>query len=125
MASIGKGSQDKGKNFERKLAKILKNKFGVEVKRTGSQERWKSHRGDVNAAAWENTILTDFHWECKNRQSWSIIDWYKKSNDDNYGTNKKTLVVATKNNEDDYVFLTLNDFLNILYELEGYRKEDN
>lgn len=124
MASRGSGSRQKGKNYELKLAKFFKAEFGVDVKRTGAQERWKAHGGDINAPAYTYTILNDFFWEAKNRESWAILDWYKKANDDNYGTPKKTVVVVSKNHEDDYVFLSLRDFTNILKELDGYRKEE-
>lgn len=116
-------SRDKGAAYEREIAKILHDKFGVDVKRTGAQERWKAHGGDVNAPEYENTILKDFFWECKNRESWSILEWYKKARDDNQTARKSTVVIASKNREENYVFLSLNDFLRILYELDGYRKE--
>lgn len=124
MASIGRGSRDKGANYEREIAKLLKTKFGVEVKRTGAQEKWKVHGGDVNAPKYANTILTDFFWELKKRESWAILDWYKKAADDCQGSGQTPLVVASKNNEDDYVFLRLKDFLGLLLELDGYHKEE-
>lgn len=122
MASIGRGSRNKGANYERQIAKLLADKFGVIVKRTGAQEKWKVHGGDVNAAKFQNTILTDFFWELKKRESWSIIDWFKKACDDCKGMMQIPVVVASKNNEDDYAFLRLSDFLALLKELDGYRK---
>ena len=124
MASIGRGARDKGANYERRVAKILSAKFGVPVKRTGSQERWGFYSGDVNAPKNIKTILNDFFWECKNREAWAILNWFSKAKDDVRG-DSMPVVVASKNNEDDYVFLTLQDFLKILYELEGYRKEED
>ena len=124
MASIGKGARQKGANFEREVAKILKDKFNVDVRRTGAQERWKVDGGDVNAPSWIKTILNDFHWECKNREKWALLNWYKKTKDDNQGVAKKPIVVASKNFEDDYVFMSLNDFLAIIYELDSWRNED-
>jgi len=62
-------------------------------------------------------------WEMKSRESWNILDWYKKAADDSQGTFKKPVVVASRNHENSYVFLTLEDFLKILTELDGYRKE--
>lgn len=122
MASTGKSARDKGANYERKIAKRLKDEFGVDVKRTGAQERWKVHGGDINAAKYQDTILTDFFWELKCREQWQIIDWYKKASYD-AGPYQTPLIVATKNREDDYVFLSLDNFLSILYELDGYRKD--
>lgn len=123
MASIGKGARQKGANFEREVAKILKDKFNVDVRRTGAQERWKVDGGDVNAPKHIDTILNDFFWECKARENWSIIDWYLKAVDDTQ-TKQMPVVVATKNYHNNYVFLTLQDFTRILKELEDYRKED-
>ena len=122
MASRGKGARNKGANYERKLAKILSDRFGVKVKRTGAQESAKVHGGDVNAHRGEDTILNDFFWEAKCREAWQIIDWLKKAQDDS--GMRPAIVVATKNNEDDYAFLKLDDLLRILVELDGYRKED-
>lgn len=126
MASRGRGARNKGANYERKIAKRLTEKFGIDVKRTGGTERSKIvNKGDVNASKYNDTILNDFFWELKCRESWSILDWYKKAEDDARGTVLKTLVVASKNHEDDYVFMKLEDLLSILYELEGYRKEED
>lgn len=125
MASRGAGSHKKGADYERRVAGILTETFGVKVQRTPAQESAKLYGGDVNAHVADNTILTDFFWELKKREAWSIIDWYKKAKDDCSGTRQIPIVVASKNNEDDYVFLTLSDFSRILRELEGYRKEDS
>ena len=121
MASRGRGSYQKGANYERKIAKILADTFAVTVKRTGAQESAKVHGGDVNAHRGEKTVINDFFWECKARESWSLIDWLKKAQDDSGF--RPALVVATRNHEDDYAFMRLSDFLRILKELDGYRKE--
>lgn len=115
-------SREKGAVFERDFARKLKGVFGVDVKRTGAQERWKAHGGDVNAPEYSKTILTNFFWELKNRETWSILDWYKKARDDNGSPSKIPVVVATKNREEEYVFLSFKDFSRILLELDGYRK---
>lgn len=126
MASRGRGARNKGADYERRLAKILSAKFGIDVKRTGGTERSKIvNKGDVNASKYEDTIINDFFWEAKCRESWAILDWYKKAELDGQGTTLMPVVVATKNFERDYVFLTLDDFLRILYELEGWRKEED
>jgi len=123
MASIGSGSQQKGKAFERKIAKIISDTLGIDFRRTPSPERWKTNKGDGNAPTYIKTIAHDFMWEMKCRESWNILDWYKKAADDSQGTFKKPVVVASRNHENSYVFLTLEDFLKILTELDGYRKE--
>jgi len=126
MASIGRGARNKGAKFERDTAALLSKEFGVPMKRTGSQERWGTYPGDINAPKHITTILNDFFWELKCRESLgkTLLDWYKKAKDDAGGSKQIPLVVTTKNHEDDYVFLTLKDFTRILYELEGYRKDE-
>lgn len=124
MASRGSGSQKKGSDFERKIARKLKEVFGVDVKRTGTQERWKAHGGDVNPPSYSNTILKDFFWECKNRENWAILNWFKKAQDDSSKSGQIPVVVASKNHEDDYAFLRFEDFIDIIKELEEYKKKE-
>lgn len=126
MASNGKGSRDKGANYERKIADRFSERFNINVNRTGSQERWSYYGGDVHAPDGSDTILNDFFFELKNRENLpkTIIKWYQKAVDDAEGSYKAPVVITTKNYEDDYVFMTLDDFEKILFELEGYRKED-
>lgn len=126
MASRGSGSRQKGANFERDIAKQLADKFGIDVKRTGSQERWSYYGGDVHAPQGSETILNDFFFELKNRENLpkTPLDWYKKAKDDAEGSFKKPLVVMTKNHEDVYAMLTFDHLIAILKELDGYRQED-
>lgn len=123
MAKPGSGSQQKGKNHEREVAKLISDALGIDFRRTPSPERWKTNKGDGNAPRWIKTIAHDFMWEMKCRESWSILDWYKKAKDD-AGPYQMPVVVASKNFEDNYAFLKLSDFLRILKELDGYRKEN-
>lgn len=125
MASTGKGARNKGARFEREIAELLSDKFDIQVKRTGAQERWSFYGGDVHAPLNQETVLNDFFFELKNRESMpkTIIKWYQKAADDAEGQMKKPAVVCTRNHEDTYVFLTLQDFLAILLELEGFRQE--
>jgi hypothetical protein len=124
MASRGAGSYKKGADYERKIAKYLQGVFNIPVKRTPAQESAKVHGGDVNAPKYLNSILSDFFWELKRRESWDLIGWHKKACDDAGNSNQIPIVVTTKNREEDYVFLRFNDFVRILNELEGFRKEE-
>jgi hypothetical protein len=122
MASRGAGAYKKGADYERKIAKYLQSLFGIEVKRTPAQESAKVHGGDVNAPKYLNSILSDFFWELKRRESWDLIGWHKKACDDAGMSRQIPVVVTTKNREEDYVFLKLSDFARLLKELDGYRK---
>lgn len=122
MASRGAGSQAKGKNFERAVAKLISDALNIQFRRTPSPERWKADKGDGAAPMWQKTIAHDFMWEMKNREAWAILDWYKKAKTDCGNSKQIPVVVATKNHEDSYAFLAFSDFLNILAELDAYRK---
>ena len=114
MASRGKGSRAKGATYERKLAKLLQEEFNVEVKRSGAQEQWKHGKGDIEADPNAKTIVNSFFWEAKKRETWAILQWYKKAVEDAKRGKRIPVVVASKNQESDYVFLKLSDFIKIL-----------
>ena len=115
-------SQKKGKAYERHLANKLKDWFKEDVRRTGAQEKWKSRSGDVNPRN-SSSILGRYHWEAKKREAWAILEWWKKAKDD-AETYRTPVVVASRNNEDDYVFMKLEDFLKLLKELDGFLKKE-
>lgn len=112
-------SQRKGKEYERHIARRLQVILGEPFVRTGAQEKWKSRGGDVNPRS-GGSMANRFFWEAKKRESWSVLEWYKKAADDSSGTSRKPVVVCSRNNEDDYVFLSLDDFGKLLAELKGY-----
>ena len=114
-------SQRKGKTYEREIAAKLSKFFNEEIRRTPAQEKWKSRGGDINPRN-PKSILSRFFIETKKREAWNILDWYKKAKDDSeiYRT---PVVVCSKNQEEDYVFFRLDDFLKILLELDGYQKQ--
>lgn len=116
MASRGRGGRVKGADYERRIGKLLSEEFGVEVKRSGAQEQWKHNVGDVQASPQSDTILNQFYIECKNRESLgkAALDWYKKAVIDAGKSGKTPVVIMTKNREDDYVLLSLTDFIKIL-----------
>lgn len=118
MAHRGRGAQAKGKQFERDVAKKVQSVLGIEMRRTPSNERWKTRGGDVNPRNYFS-IAGRFHWELKNQETWKILDWFKKASDDAEEL-RTPLVVVSRNREREYVFLTLDDFLRLLVELQGY-----
>ncbi|NHZ84892.1 MAG: hypothetical protein GWP19_03315 [Planctomycetia bacterium] len=126
MASRGRGSRVKGGTFERRIAKLLQEQFDVSVKRSGAQEQWKHSVGDLQPDPKSDTILNNYFWECKNRESMgkALLDWYKKAKSDAEKGGKIPLVVATKNQEDDYVFIRLEDFLELLEDLSNHKKHN-
>ena len=123
MASKGHSAQVKGKVFERLVADTLKKKFGIEVRRTPSQERWKvRNQGDVNAMG--ESIVNRFHWEAKNHATVSIKEWYKKAKDDCGYSRIPVVVFRVPNTDMILTTLSLDDLCKVILELDGYIKEE-
>lgn len=119
-------SQAKGKLTELRVAKIIEEKFktapGV-VRRTPMSGATVNFPGDLLIRD-ADSILAKWMWEVKNRKGGitKVLAWWKKAADE-AGPKQKTVVVATMNNEGFYAFLKLDDFLQILKDLEAYEKQ--
>ena len=118
---MGLNSQKKGKRFELQVAKYLSNMFNSKISRTPNSGGL-SLKGDIMAT---QGILSEFNWECKNQEKLNIWKALEQSKNDcaTMGNRKKALVVFTKNFESEYVSLSLEDFVQILLELEQLRNE--
>jgi Holliday junction resolvase len=118
---MGLNSQKKGKRFELQVAKYLSKMFNSKISRTPNSGGL-SLKGDIMAT---QGILSEFNWECKNQEKLNIWKALEQSANDCIGShNKKPLVVFTKNFEKDYVSLLLEDFTQLLLELEQLRNEN-
>ena len=110
----------KGKRFELQVAKYLSKEFNSEIRRTPNSGGL-SIKGDIMAT---QGILSEFNWECcKNQEKLNIWKALEQSANDCIGSHKQPLVVFTKNYEKDYVALRLEDFTQLLLELEQLRNE--
>jgi Holliday junction resolvase len=103
--------RQKGKRFERHVAKLISDKFEIACKRTPCSGGL-SFKGDIISLS---GIAARFNWECKNQESLNIWKALKQSDSDSIS--KVPVVVFTKNNESDYAALKLNDFLDLLAEI--------
>jgi len=112
-------SNKKGKRFELQVAKYLSKEFNSEIRRTPNSGGL-SIKGDIMAT---QGILSEFNWECKNQEKLNIWKALEQSANDCIGSHKQPLVVFTKNYEKDYVALRLEDFTQLLLELEDFRNE--
>ena len=118
---MGLNSNKKGKRFELQVAKYLSREFNnIKISRTPNSGGL-SLKGDIMAT---QGILSEFNWECKNQEKLNIWKALEQSANDCIGSHtKKPLVVFTKNYEKDYVALRLEDFVQLLLELEQLRNE--
>ena len=112
-------SNKKVKRFELQVAKYLSKEFESEIRRTPNSGGL-SIKGDIMAT---QGILSEFNWECKNQEKLNIWKALEQSANDCIGSHKQPLVVFTKNYEKDYVALRLEDFTQLLLELEQLRNE--
>ena len=116
---MGLNSQKKGKRFELQVAKYLSREFETEIRRTPNSGGL-SLKGDIMAT---QGILSEFNWECKNQEKLNIWKALEQSANDCIGSHKQPLVVCTKNFKKDYCALRLEDFVQLLLELEQLRNE--
>jgi len=57
-----------------------------------------------------------FAFECKNQETWSPYQWYlQAAANNNIGSRKIPVVIMSRNNIGDYVFLEAQDFINVIY----------
>ena len=112
----------KGKRFELQIAKYLSNMFNEVIRRTPNSGGL-SLKGDIMAT---QGILSEYNWECKNQEKLNIWKALEQSKNDcaTVGNRKKPLVVFTKNHHRDFVALEMEDFVQLLLELEQLRNEN-
>lgn len=114
-------SNQKGKRFELRVAKYLGEKLKANIKRTPNSGGL-SLKGDILCID-DQSILSEFNWECKNQEKLNIWKALEQSRNDCLRSRKMATVVFTKNHERDYIALELEDFVNLLIELEENRQK--
>jgi len=105
-------SQNKGKRYERDIARYLTDKFRIDVRRTPNSGGL-SIKGDIIGLS---GILSRFEFELKNQEKLNI--WKALQQVRDYCMYKTPLVIFTKNNEDSYVAIQIDEFFNLLLEIE-------
>ena len=116
----GKSSQQKGKRFEREVAKQINKKFETNVRRT-PLSGGLNFKGDIICID-DQSIISEFSWECKNQEKLNIWKALQQSKND-APARTMPVVVFRKNHSLDYIALELEDFLNIIKELEDLRQK--
>jgi len=115
-------SNKKGKRFERDVAKQLNKVFNTNVSRT-PQSGGMSIKGDIIDIN-PDSILFDYHWECKNQEKLNIWKALAQARADR-PMGKTPVVVFTKNFEKDYACLEFEDFMNLLLTIQQLQDEIN
>ena len=106
-------SYKKGSDYELKIAKILSEAFGIDLRRAPCSLDTK---GDIRAAeGMSPELLEDFSIELKKQESIDIWACNRQAQEQSGG--KIGVLIYTKNREDDFVSLKLDDFIKILKEV--------
>ena len=98
-------SNIKGKQFERWVARYLRN-AGHESARRGQQHRGGPDSPDVIG-------LDGFHVECKNTEKWRPYDFMAQAERD-AADGEKPIVIAKKNRQKPLVIMRLDDFMEVI-----------
>ncbi len=113
-------ANQKGKRFEREVCKIINNKFDSNVIRT-PQSGGLSIKGDIIDIN-PDSPLYDYHWECKNQEKLNIWKALAQARADK-PMGKIPVVVMTRNFENNYACLELEDFLNLIKTIEDLKND--
>jgi len=99
----------KGKNYERKIAKLLSEAFDCNVRRTPCSGGLDI-KGDLRNLS---GVLEDYVFECKRQEKLNI--WKALQQTFIQAGHKKGVLIFTRNNEGrDYAVIDLRDFIEIL-----------
>lgn len=111
----------KGAETELKVAKVINDVLGSNVKRTPRSGAYLEMAGDIMTFGDADSITNDWLWEVKNRNTGftGLLKWWKKAREET-PIGKRTVVIATTDREDYYAFITLKDFLYLLKVIQGY-----
>lgn len=112
----------KGNAYERMSAKYWADLFGIKADRMKGSGRYVGLPGDLFFAG--DSIMNDFVIDVKAEQNLlnkKVLDYYKKNDEDAQG--KPSMLEIHVNYDKPYILISRKDFANLLFELNGYRKE--
>ena len=109
-------ANQKGKRFEREIAKRLNKEFDIDCKRT-PMSGGMSFKGDIIDL---HGVMSSYHIECKHQESLNIWAALRQAEYDRR-IGKTPIVVFKKNFTTEYVALKLNDFINMVKEIEEHK----
>ena len=111
---MGKMSRDKGKRFERQLARIFR-EYGYSDSRRTAQ--YCGNTGDAS----DVIGLPGIHVEAKHQEKMRLYDWMDQAKRDSKNTGNMPVVFHRKNNHEILVTMQLDTFFDIYREWESGR----
>lgn len=114
----------KGARTEREIAKRINDVLGSSLRRTPMSGAHLSFPGDLITTQDEGKQASKWIFDVKNRKDGFtiLIRWFKKLKEETPWS-KKPAMILTSNNEDAYAFISLDDFLSLLKDLDHYEHQ--
>ena len=109
---MGKMSRDKGKRFERQLARIFREYGYADSRRTA---QYCGNTGDAS----DVVGLPGIHVEAKHVEQMRLYEWMDQAKRDTAGTEEKPVVFHKKNNHEILVTMQLDTFFELYREWES------
>lgn len=125
----GSGSKRKGATFERKIAKLFKECFNIDLVRTPQSggfakksNKADSFRGDITTV--DKNVKFRLHIECKDQKTWKLRDWLNQAEEDCPKGSIPTVIFhkgqvikegKVIDKSGDYIALRLEDFLSLVH----------
>jgi len=110
-----KQGREKGKDYERELAKEIEQRLGGRVWRSPSSGAMWYAKQDVVC---QGNIMQRFHLEAKRQERVNLEDAFGQALR-GAGQNKVPIVVTRKSRDVSMVYMKFDDFLTLLEELQG------
>ena len=113
---MSKHSRIKGYNYQRTVAKLIGETFGLDWKEHAASTpqsggmKWK---GDIQKSPSLKSILP-IHIECKNQKTWALRAWIEQAQSDCPPDEIPTVIFHQHNTSQDFIVLPLQDFLNLI-----------
>jgi len=114
-------AKSKGNRAEREQAKQYSKDFEIECFRNRRSGAHHWYPSDIIFKVPQSHILYDAVVEIKDRKNWSVLNWLKKNKDEKQSG--LHWVEMTSNQEGWYIAMPREQWIRILIELNGYRKE--
>lgn len=126
----GKAAKRKGASYERTIAKRIGSVWGVDLKRTPQSGGFAKtstltadFRGDIQLVDETKVLLA--HFELKNHKKWSLPQWLRQAKDDCPKGRFPFVVFHQHDTSEDYVCMSLNDFLALVPAEYLVKERDN
>lgn len=94
----GRSARAKGASFERTIAKLFQDEYGIEFTRTPmsggfakNKDKNEGFKGDIVPV--DKKVNLNIHVECKSQKTWKMRDWLKQAKED-CPKDKTPLVIA-------------------------------